>query len=122
MVSPACGMFMGNRGLLHNAKRELPGKQWSPWAWIICALCRPKELKVFKAAWLKGNEPFGLNGNPGIVKIDAILHQERVSTNGRKVTFETTAGDLTNGVFLMRPQIPCAIRFFWTGFPVLSGQ
>jgi len=151
IATPARGMFMGNRGVLHNAKGELTGKQWSHQAWIICALeykgarrelmqpgcytelffldeatalaaghrpcalCRPKEFKVFKAAWLKGNEHFGLNGNPGIGKIDAILHQERVSTNGRRVTFETTAGDLPNGVFVMRPDLPETCFLYWDG-------
>lgn len=144
-------MFMGNRGVLHNAKGELTGKQWSHRAWIICALefkgarrelmqpgcytelffldeatalaaghrpcalCRPKEFKIFKAAWLKANAHFGLVGNPGIGKIDEILHLERVSTSGQKVTFEATAGDLANGVFVMLPEIPETCFLCWDG-------
>lgn len=149
IATPARGMFIGNRGVLHNAKGELTGKQWSHRAWITCALeykgarrelmqpgcytelffldevtalaaghrpcalCRPKEFKVFKAAWLKGNAQFGLTGNPGIGKIDEILHQERVSPNRLKVTFEATAGDLPNGVFLMLPDLPETCFLYW---------
>ena len=35
---PARGMFMGNRGILHDDKRQLGPGRWKHKAWIICLL------------------------------------------------------------------------------------
>ncbi len=37
-ASPARGLFTGNRGILHNEKRELVTTKWRHKAWIICEL------------------------------------------------------------------------------------
>lgn len=36
IVTPARGMFMGNRGVLHDNKGQLTSKRWSHNHWIIC--------------------------------------------------------------------------------------
>jgi hypothetical protein len=37
-VSPARGLFTGNRGILHNDRQELVTTNWRHKAWIICEL------------------------------------------------------------------------------------
>jgi len=37
-ATPHRGLFIGNRGCLHNAKRELVTQRWRTQAWIICDL------------------------------------------------------------------------------------
>jgi len=37
-VVPARGLFMGNRGRLHDAQRRLVTTRWRTRAWLICAL------------------------------------------------------------------------------------
>jgi hypothetical protein len=36
---PARGLFMGNRGILHDGNRRLGRSRWKHKAWIICRLC-----------------------------------------------------------------------------------
>ncbi len=38
VAHPARGMFMGNRGILHDAGKTLGRARWKHKAWIICAL------------------------------------------------------------------------------------
>ena len=35
---PERGMFMGNRGCLHNARKELTDRKWTTTRWITCVL------------------------------------------------------------------------------------
>tara|TARA_B100000676_G_scaffold255320_1_gene262099 strand:+ start:827 stop:1048 length:222 start_codon:yes stop_codon:yes gene_type:complete len=35
-VDPARGNFMGNRGILHDANRQLGRRSWAHDNWIIC--------------------------------------------------------------------------------------
>lgn len=80
-----------------------------------CALCRPKDFKKFKSAWLVGNAHLGLGDNPVIGKIDGILHEERVGSHLGRVTFEASAKDLPNGVFVMLPGAPEIYYLLWNG-------
>src|SRR3546814_7635859 len=36
---PARGMFMGNRGILHDAEGRLGTSRWKLRAWLICRTC-----------------------------------------------------------------------------------
>ena len=38
IAHPARGLFMGNRGILHDAKQRLGAARWRHKAWIICLL------------------------------------------------------------------------------------
>lgn len=38
VADPARGLFMGNRGILHDANRRLSAARWRHKAWIICTL------------------------------------------------------------------------------------
>ena len=38
IVDPQYGMFMGNRGVLHDDKRRLKTRRWTSKAWIVCLL------------------------------------------------------------------------------------
>jgi len=38
IATPAKGLFMGNRGILHNEAGELTVKRWAHKSWVTCAL------------------------------------------------------------------------------------
>jgi hypothetical protein len=65
-----------------------------------CFECRRDDANRFKAAWLKGNPQFGFDRNVAIAKIDAVIHAERIAKDGSKVTFDTAAPALPDGVFI----------------------
>jgi len=39
VAAAARGLFMGNRGILHDDRRQLGRSRWKHKAWIICLLC-----------------------------------------------------------------------------------
>jgi hypothetical protein len=71
-----------------------------------CRECRHADHRRFKAAWLRGNQALGLPADSSIDAIDAVLHRERVTPEGAKVTFEAALGTLPDGVFISLPRIP----------------
>jgi hypothetical protein len=71
-----------------------------------CRECRYRDHERFKEAWLRGNPALGLSAGAGIDAIDAVLHRERVTPAGAKVTFESALGGLPDGVFLALPAAP----------------
>lgn len=101
--NPARGLFTGNRGILHNAARELVTTRWRHKAWIVCVLDykgwrrtpmtpnRWTELFFLDeaTAFAAGHRPCGfcrrdaykvflkLCGFAGAKDLDAALHQER---------------------------------------------
>ncbi len=38
VADPARGMFMGNRGILHDDRKKLGRKRWQHKAWVTCVL------------------------------------------------------------------------------------
>jgi len=38
IADPARGAWMGNRGILHDANRQLTGRRWTTLGWVICVL------------------------------------------------------------------------------------
>jgi len=38
LATPARGLFMGNRGILHNEQGELTNKPWTHKSWVTCTL------------------------------------------------------------------------------------
>jgi hypothetical protein len=71
-----------------------------------CRECRYQDHEYFKASWLRGNKTHGLAAGAGIDAIDAVLHQERVTPNGAKVTFQCPLRELPDGVLIVSPAAP----------------
>jgi hypothetical protein len=71
-----------------------------------CRECRYKDHERFKAAWLRGNRALGLPAGASIDAIDAVLHRERVTSDGMKKTFEAAPDALPDGVFIALPANP----------------
>lgn len=133
--TPARGAWLGNRGVLHNEKREII-RPYKIKAWITCLLefrgrhreimtpnswtelffldeatafsaghrpcfqCRYKDHLRFKEMWLKGNPQYGFNSRTSVVKIDEILHRERITAGKLKVAYQETLNNLPNGTFI----------------------
>lgn len=151
----ARGEWLGNRGVLHNERREIVA-QWRSKAWITCRLhwpgvrrkvfsphtwselffldeatafaaghrpcayCRRERYREFKRAWCAANPLASGTREPSAPQIDARLHAERVTREGRKRTFRARIGSLPAGTFIVYGETPCLIwrgRLFpWTHF------
>lgn len=77
-----------------------------------CAYCRRPRYKEFKHAWCTANAGLLDQPDPRVGVIDARLHAERVTRQGRKVTYATRFGDLPPGTFIARDDIACLV---WRG-------
>ncbi|HEU0277529.1 MAG TPA: hypothetical protein VFQ95_06905 [Rhodanobacteraceae bacterium] len=133
----ARGAWMGNRGILHNERREIVA-QWRSKAWITCRLdwpgvhravfsphtwselffldeatafaaghrpcayCRRERYNAFKQAWCAANARPLPAPQVRATVIDARLHVERVTPEGRKVTWRVRFGALPDGAFIVR--------------------
>jgi len=127
---PDRGAWMGNRGgCFHTPDRRLKRRHWAGPRWLVCVLrfrdrhrevmspglytelfflneatalaaghrpckeCRSDDHERFKAAWGCG---------PTASELDAVLHRERVTAAGAKVTFDAPLTGLSDGVFVTR--------------------
>jgi hypothetical protein len=140
----ARGVWMGNRGLIHNEFQQIV-RNYRLKAWITCRLefkgwhrmvmtpnrytelffldeatsfsaghrpcaeCRREDFNRFKMAWLSGNASHGFNHKTPIAKIDDILHQERMNSNGMKITYREKLDLLPNGCFIEYNSKPSVI-------------
>jgi hypothetical protein len=68
-----------------------------------CRECRHADHERFKAAWLSANQALGIAPHPRIDEIDAVLHRERVTPAGTKVTYEARLDELPDGVLVSLP-------------------
>jgi hypothetical protein len=68
-----------------------------------CRECRYTDHERFKAAWLSGNRTLGLPAMVGIDEVDGVLHRERVTPQGAKMTCEAQLDDLPDGVLVALP-------------------
>lgn len=66
-----------------------------------CNECRRQDFIKFKSLWLEGNREHGFTMKTKIAEIDAVLHSERVSTTGKKVTFEMNISEIPDGTFVL---------------------
>ena len=66
-----------------------------------CFECRRADALRFKSFWLKGNPEHGFNAWTPIQEIDAVLHRERISPDGRKVMYEERFEALPDGSFVL---------------------
>jgi hypothetical protein len=86
-----------------------------------CAECRREDYNRFKTAWIEGNPSDGFNEKTLIVKIDEILHRERMDEKGVKVTYLEQIGKLPVGSFIQHMGKPFIISqpkrvTAWTAF------
>ncbi len=65
-----------------------------------CAECRRARYNEFKAAWLEANRMQAGEGFVAARQMDIILHRERVTGEGEKVTFEAKLATLPDGTFI----------------------
>jgi len=72
-----------------------------------CGECRYHDFQKFKMLWLAANpELLATKDQPGIKKIDQIIHRQRVTSKKEKVVFESKLIDLPNGVFIQQKEDP----------------
>ncbi len=64
-----------------------------------CFECRRKDYEKFKSLWLKGNPEHRFTEKTSIREIDQVLHTERISNDGGKITFKDNIGELPYGTF-----------------------
>lgn len=85
-----------------------------------CFECRREDAKRFKSCWLKGNPEYGFNENTPIGEIDEILHRERITRSGEKVSYEVSLKDLPDGTFIEWEGRACLVAdnkiFPWSPF------
>lgn len=90
-----------------------------------CFECRRSDYEKFKKLWIQGNSSYHFDDSVSIQKIDAILHQERISLTNTKVTFMAKAASLPDGCFILinkKPYLVQAGKFFlWTPFSYKDG-
>ncbi len=153
IATPARGAWMGNRGVLHNERKEII-RPFKLYAWITCKLefkgrrrqvmtpnhwtelffldeatafaaghrpcfeCRREAANHFKACWIKGNPQYGFDMKTPIGEIDKVLHKERTSSDGKKLTFESNTANLPDGAFVIVDKMPYLLKekqlFLWT--------
>ncbi|HVW61967.1 MAG TPA: hypothetical protein VHC48_18075 [Puia sp.] len=85
-----------------------------------CFECRREDAKRFKSCWLKGNPGYGFNEDTPIGKIDDILHRERITRRGEKVSYEASLKELPDGTFIEWEGRSCLVAdnkiFPWSPF------
>lgn len=61
-----------------------------------CWECRPKQFKLFKAAWVNANSEHGLTNASSVRAIDRVLHTERVSGRTKRL-YQAPVEELPDG-------------------------
>jgi hypothetical protein len=125
VADPARGLFMGNRGILHDAHRRLGRSRWRHPHWIICQLDHGVRCRALMApgaytelffldeatALAAGHRPCALcrpdafrrfqtcwaGEGTSVKAIDAALHAARVTRDRRQVTHEAALAGLPDG-------------------------
>jgi hypothetical protein len=137
VVSESRGSMMGNRGNLHNGRKELIRQTKSNYrGWVNCLLkfngiqrevmspgkytelffldeatafsaghrpcndCQKDRLKEFKNIWLSANESAYTLTGTNLKDIDEVIQEERIDTNGNKVTCFSEITGLPDGTFI----------------------
>ncbi len=67
-----------------------------------CAECLRDRFNEFRAIWAQANADLAGSPRPLATAIDAVLHQERIDANGRKVTYADRLSALPDGTFIQR--------------------
>jgi len=67
-----------------------------------CAYCQRDRFTLFRALWTRANPELAGQGLPSAPQIDAILHRERMTATGEKVTYAEQIGHLPTGAFVTK--------------------
>ena len=90
-----------------------------------CFECRREDAVRFKSHWIGGNPEYGFDRGTSIIEIDKIIHAERISRRGEKVTYKAFLADLPTGTFVCRAGQPYLLRdgllFPWSPFGYGAG-
>lgn len=62
-----------------------------------CKTCQRNKHVEFKTTWLRANRPGEDNSSVLIAEIDNALHDERVTRDGHKITFDARLSELPDG-------------------------
>jgi hypothetical protein len=66
-----------------------------------CAYCRRQAYTSFRNAWAKVHSGLGLGPRPPAMKIDTVLHSERLGPSGEKRLHPTTLAALPDGTMFV---------------------
>jgi hypothetical protein len=133
VADPARGMFMGNRGILHDASRRLGAARWRHRSWICCqlsfkgrrrAVMAPRRYTDEATALAAGHRPcFECRRDAArafqtawrracamdccAAAMDRVLHLARVEPHTRRQNrFAAALDDLPDGVFVVLDEAP----------------
>jgi hypothetical protein len=113
IADPARGLFMGNRGILHDDARELGKARWRHRNSLAaghrpCAECRRDRYRAFLAAWTVAA---GGDGTlPKAPELDAALHAARVGpATRRQRTYMAELSGLPDGAFIRLEDAPLLV-------------
>lgn len=145
LTDDARGSWLGNRGILHNEKKEIICS-WKHKNWVLCELSyKDRRREVFSRN--SYSELFFLDEATGLAaghrpcascrrqrfnefkqawnaaqlseskvdKIDKILHQDRAVRGGKKVTYTDMLSNLPDGVFIEQEGKPWLVWNFVSG-------
>jgi hypothetical protein len=65
-----------------------------------CAECQRDRFNEFRTAWARANADLAGSAKPLATTLDAVLHQERIDANGRKITYPDRLSALPDGTFI----------------------
>ena len=130
LADNARGSWLGNRGILHNEKKEII-RPWKHKSWVLCELnFKERKREVFSQnsyselffldeaiALSAGHRPCASCRRQRfdefkqawgaaqlselkVDEIDKVLHQDRAIRGGKKVTYNEKLENLPNGVFV----------------------
>ncbi|MFN8488957.1 MAG: hypothetical protein U0350_15325 [Caldilineaceae bacterium] len=65
-----------------------------------CAYCQRDRFNLFRELWTQANPERVGQGLPSAPQIDAVLHRERITDKGEKMTYAEQVGRLPTGAFV----------------------
>lgn len=85
-----------------------------------CNECRREDFQKFKSYWIAGNPEYGFTMKTKIAAIDTILHRERITSQGDKITYEMKYSEIPDGTFVLIGSKACLLfqshLYEWTPF------
>jgi hypothetical protein len=85
-----------------------------------CCECRRQDFNRFKMHWIKGNPSYGFTEKTSIQNIDEVIQNERIDTNGHKITYRDRIENLPEGTFIIMNKEPYLVArkhlYQWTPF------
>jgi hypothetical protein len=71
-----------------------------------CAECQRSRFEEFRRLWAAANPALAGSAKPTAVALDAVLHEERLTSNRRKATYSAPLASLPDGSFILKPNDP----------------